>query len=410
MGVSMLTRDMQTQRKDGLPADLPGYTDPAIKNQLMEAGATGTVFALPIRETQEAFSFIVDGCTRDDLLDERHAGELLDEVRSERLFSIYEEPWFQSQDGAHVEYFERWIDWAAPVVKFDPDAYPFRYPTAGASEGIFKVMSEYVASERAEGRVPTIHVFEGEYEGFTAFAESLKVAVVRHERTRWRSIAEDMPERGQFWISQPSAIDGMVWAPFEDFVAEMATRRPEIEVVPDLSYVGAVAREYSIGIDSPNVPAFVISHSKPFGAYYHRIGGVFARAERPSLFGNKWFKNLLSLALGVEMMKRHGVHDIPRRLRKAQIEAALRVGTNLGLEMLEATDVMVMATAPVPSSPSSIERMLVRGGRKEKVIRICLTPAMAAAVDPQMASRTARMIAMSEHRAQAMKRLGEASA
>jgi hypothetical protein len=406
----VLTRDMRTITKETAPADLPAYTAPDVKDVLMKAGATGTVFALPIRETQEAFSFVVDGCTRSDLLGERGAGALLDEVRDENLFSIYHEPWFQSQDGAHVEYFDRWIGWAAPVMKFDPDAYPFRYPTAGASEGIFKIMSEFVASERAAGRTPSIHVFEGEYEGFTAFARSLAVEVTQHRRDRWAKTAEDMPDTGQFWISQPSAIDGMVWEPFADFLSSMAKARPGVEVIPDLSYVGAVARDYAVPIDSPNVPAFVISHSKPFGAYYHRIGGVFARTERPSLFGNKWFKNLLSLALGVEMMKRHGVYDIPRRLRTAQIEAAVRVGRNLGIERLEATDVMVMATAPVPSSPSSIERMLVRGGLKEKVIRICLTPAMAAAIDPQMASRTARMLAMSEHRARAIERLGEASA
>ena len=60
--------------------------------------------------------------------------------------------------------------------------------------------------------------------------------------------------------------------------------------MPDLTYVGSVAREFRIELAPPNIPAFVISRSKPFGGYYHRVGGVFARREYPSLFGNKWFR------------------------------------------------------------------------------------------------------------------------
>ena len=97
--------------------------------------------------------------------------------------------------------------------------------------------------------------------------------------------------------------------------------------------------------DRPNIRAFVMSHSKPFGGYYHRVGGVFARTERPSLFGNRWFKNLLSLAWGTEMMRRHTVHELPRKYRPVQEEAARRVGAALGIELAPA-DVNLLATAP----------------------------------------------------------------
>ncbi len=89
----------------------------------------------------------------------------------------------------------------------------------------------------------------------------------------------------------------------------------------------------------------MISHSKPFGGYYHRVGGVLARRERPSLFGNRWFKNLLSLAWGTEMMRRHDVQALPRNYRPLQEQAARDCGAALGIT-LHPADVALLATAP----------------------------------------------------------------
>ncbi|WP_300973680.1 hypothetical protein [Sphingomonas sp. LHG3406-1] len=341
--------------------DLPAYTDAVRKAALLRAGGSGTIYSLVMPESEAALEGLFDG-DREGLLD------------------LYREAWTQKQDQMHEAYLEGWRDWSKPLVTHDPAAFPFAYPTAGASEGIFKLMSEYAANCRAAGRVPSVHLFDGEYEGFPAFAASLSLPIVRHDRSRWQEAVDAVPPHAQFWLSQPSAIDGAVWPQFEAFVAALADARPEVELIPDLTYVGSVARDFRVSLDAPNIPAFVFSHSKPFGGYYHRVGGVFARDERPSLFGNRWFKNLLSLAWGTAMMRAHDCQALPRRYRSIQEEAARRCGEALGVR-LEAADVMLLGTAPASADQPALAQSLWRGSPAERVVRLCLTPTMAGLVD-----------------------------
>lgn len=343
--------------------ELPAYTEAATKAALIAAGASGTIYSLVMPESEAALAAIID--------DRAH------------FLDLYREAWTQKQDVMHHEYFDRWIDWSSPVVAVDAGAFPHRYPTAGASEGIFKLMSEYAAECRSRGVHPSIHIFDGEYEGFPAYAAALGLPVVRHPRSDWQAVAQDgVPDHAQFWISQPSAIDGMVWPSFEPFAAALHAARPTAELVPDLTYVGSVARDYRIALDAPNIESLVISHSKPFGGYYHRVGGVLAKRERPSLFGNRWFKNLLSLAWGSEMMRRHEVQELPRKYRPLQVEAALNCGAALGVA-LEAADVMLLAIAPWSDDGPPLLRSVGRGCPQERIVRLCLTPAMAGSIERQ---------------------------
>lgn len=345
-------------------SDLPSYTDADRKAALLAAGASGTIYSFVMPESEAALEAVLD----------RDRAALLD---------LYREAWTQKQDAMHRDYLDGWLDWSRPVVRLDGAAFPFRYPSAGASEGIFKLMSEEAAAGRSD-----VHLFEGEYEGFRAFAEALGLNVVLHPRERWPEMAAALGGRAQCWISQPSAIDGAVWPHFDAFTAALAERSPEARLFVDLTYVGSVARDYLIDCDRPNIPAIVFSHSKPFGGYYHRVGGVLSRAERPSLFGNRWFKNLLSLAWGTEMMRRHGVHDLPRRYWSVQEEAARRCGEALGVP-LEPADIALLGTAPADPRHGDLVRSLWRGSAAERRARLCLTPAMATLVDPAMAPATA---------------------
>jgi hypothetical protein len=349
--------------------ELPAYTEAATKTALLGVGCSGTIYSLVMPESEAALEAVVD---------DRAA-----------FLDLYREAWTQKQDAMHHAYFDHWLDWSKPVLELDADVFPFRYPTAGASEGIFKLMSEYAADCRSKGVEPSIHLFEGEYEGFPAFAASLHLPVVRHPRSEWQRVAaEAVPDHAQFWISQPSAIDGSVWPHFEAFAAALAEARPTAELVPDMTYVGSVARDYRIALAAPNIQSILFSHSKPFGGYYHRVGGVLARQERPSLFGNRWFKNLLSLAWGTEMMRRHGVRDLPRRYRPVQEEAVRRVGNALGIQ-LAAADVSLLATAPWNDEVPPLLKTVGRGCEEERVVRLCVTAAMASLIDLAMAPQTA---------------------
>ncbi|MET1110737.1 MAG: hypothetical protein ABWX67_04330 [Allosphingosinicella sp.] len=404
------------------PADLPAYAVADVKSALLAAGASGTIYSLVMPESEAALAAVLAG---------------------PGFLDRYREPWTQKQDSMHEIYFERWLGWSAPVVAMRGEDFPFRYPTAGASEAIFKLIAEYAAESRAAGREPAVHMFEGEYEGFAAYAEALKVRIVRHDRTAWRDVPATLDRDSQFWISQPSAIDGGIWPHFEAFAAAVAETGRGARLIPDLTYVGSVARDYRIALDSPAIPSVVISHSKPFGGYYHRVGGVLARREHPSLFGNKWFKNLLSLAWGTEMMDRHGVFDLPRKYRPVQEEAVRRVAALLGLatplplsageegptasavggeglaesgvqtlpsqafglgpsspvrtgeglkgdrSTLMPADVLLLATAVPHSGLPPVLNNVLRGSPAEQVVRLCLTPAMTCLIDPAMAPATA---------------------
>jgi hypothetical protein len=289
----------------------------------------------------------------------------------------------------HEAYFDAWLGWSAPIVSLNADDFPFRYPTAGASEGIYKLTAEPAAACRRARVEPAVHIFTGEYEGFPVYAEALGIRVVRHDRERWQDVPGAVDPHGLFWISQPSAIDGGVWPHFEAFVAAMLDRQPTAQIIPDLTYVGSVAREFRVVLDLANIPAVVISHSKPFGGSYHRVGGVLARDERPSLFGNKWFKNLLSLAWATEMMRRHDVFELPRRYRPVQEEAVRRVGAALGIDALAPADVLLLGVAPAAAARSALLQSVLRGSAAEQVVRLCVTAAMTCLIDPALAPRTA---------------------
>ncbi|QKG70963.1 hypothetical protein [Erythrobacter mangrovi] len=353
---------------------LPSYSQGDVKQALFAAGASGTIYSLVMPESEAMLAAVMDGGTAG-----REAG----------LFDHYREAWTQKQDTLHESYFERWIAWSSPVVKFDATAFPHHYPTAGASEGIFKLMAEYAASAQRRGFEPSIHIFDGEYEGFSAYAASLGLPLRRHARSDWQAVSEFADRHAQFWISQPSAIDGAVWPHFDAFARELAEMRPDIALVPDLTYVGNVARAFEVAIDLPNVAHFVFSHSKPFGGYYHRVGGVFAREECPSLVGNKWFKNLLSLAWGSAMMDHFSVHELPSRYAEAQAEAARRIGHCLGIAALAPAQVNLLVTAPASAGDAPFIQAVHRGCEDERIIRICATPSMAALIDPKLAASTA---------------------
>jgi hypothetical protein len=64
----------------------------------------------------------------------------------------------------HGKFFETYIDWSKSAVDIQSRQYPYQYPTSGSSEAIRETIAQYGNDERAKGRIPQIHVFDGEYE------------------------------------------------------------------------------------------------------------------------------------------------------------------------------------------------------------------------------------------------------
>jgi hypothetical protein len=348
----------------------------ALNARLLASGASKTVYALVTPETEAVKAWVFG----DHASEERNA-----------YLEQFRDAWTAKQDAYHTEFFDVWHEWSKPVVELDRGLFPFFYPTAGASEPLRHLIFEHAAKG---GRA--IHVFEGEYEGYKAMAEAAGLKVIEHQRDgkdgwhtpfggRLNRIASAMNwSRDLFFISQPSAIDGNVWPEFNEFISKM----PPNSVVADLTYVGAVPErainrahrmgENAAGRFNMNQPAIrnvVFSLSKPFGAYYDRIGGVFCREENLGLFGNKWFKSLSALAIGTALMKAFDVFYMPDTYGPYQRSLTARVAKEIGIHLLEPSDVFLLATGTT-ELPNELADYLTRAGK----VRLCLTAGMAAKI------------------------------
>lgn len=321
--------------------------------KLEAAGASKTVYAFVMPETEAALDRVLD-------------------ADRESIRDMYRGAWTHKQDNAHREFFDTWKAWSAPVLKFDHAAFPHFYPTAGASEALREAVYALSHKARAEGFLPMVHIFEGEYEGYGAYAKAAGMIVRTHRRDKWEESIHEIGAKDLFFISQPSAIDGNVWKGFDDFVAALNQQQPDAGIILDATYVGAVAKPFTVEALSPNIRSIAFSLSKPMGVYYHRIGGIVSRDEMPGLWGNMWFKNLLSLKLGTQLMKTHDVCELPRKYALLQTQAATVAGWKLGLE-LEQSDVFLLATVKPSAAPGDLERYLARAGKA----RVCLTATMA---------------------------------
>jgi len=105
---------------------------------------------------------------------------------------------------------------------------------------------------------------------------------------------------------------------------------------------------------------------------------VLCRNAMPSLFGNQWFKNLTSLQLGMALLERHDVFDLPRRYKSVQHEAAIQIGKRLDLT-LSPCDVSVLAQAEATATTDRALADFLRrpAGDLGARLRLCLTPLMA---------------------------------
>jgi hypothetical protein len=285
---------------------------------------------------------------------------------SERPDLLYESPYDDRQDSAHIVFLDAWRRWASSVVTGLPDL-SLQYVTNGSSEAIRESVWSLARAAQSAGRAAHLHVFAGEYEGYAAYARAADVTVITHERTAWDdSAAFDGHAIHRWYVSQPSAIDGNVWREFPEFLRTMDHRG--IEVAVDLAYVGAVAAQPTIDLSSPNVPYVFFSLSKVFGVFYHRVGGVLSRVPMLGLEGNKWFKNMFSLYLGTSLIRETpDPTTLPAKYRPIQADACRLLREQHAIP-LSPSDVILLASSPAGPYPTAF--------RRGSGYRWCLTPTM----------------------------------
>lgn len=286
--------------------------------------------------------------------------KVLSKLWKSKPLGLYKKAYTGAQDNLHEDFKQVWLDWVKDVVVWNQNLVNF-YPTAGSSEAIRESISQYSHQKYLGHR---IHVFEGDYEGYAAFAQAYGIQVVKHDRNNFNSLM-GINSGERFYISQPSSIDGNVWNKFDEFVKFLEYFAPGTDLMIDLCYVGSVSKKYNIDLSSRLVHSVFFSLSKVFGVYYHRIGGVFCKREMPGLFGNRWFKNVFSLTFGMELMKKFPVNFLPKKYEKIREKVIESLNSKESLSLVPA-DVFLLA-----NSNSDLLKEYQRGF--SGVARICLT-------------------------------------
>jgi len=344
-----------------------------LNRRLLEAGASKTVYALVTPETEAAKAAVLGNAASAKAVDQARAAHL----------EQFRDAWTGKQEQLHKVFFDTWHRWSVPFIELNPKTFKFTYPTAGASEPLRHLIYEYGNIARVEGVVPRVHIFKGEYEGYKAYAEAARIEVVEHDRREWQKIAETLAQNEWFFLSQPSAIDGNVWPDANQFLRMLSARSNKPQVIMDMTYVGAIAKAPSekFAVSEPCVRNVVFSLSKPFGAYYDRIGGVWCREQDLGLFGNMWFKSLMALQLGTALMQRNDVFALPRKYAAVQAQQARHVSERFGVTF-EPADVYMLATAHATANidPRLAEYLRRPPSDPAARLRICLTPGMAEAI------------------------------
>ena len=212
----------------------------------------------------------------------------------DKLLPMYSMPHLKAQDFMHREFFQRFIEWSRDAVDIVAEDYPYQYPTSGSSEAIRETIAQHGNQARARNESPRIHIFEGEYEGYIAYAKAHEVEVVVHNRQSYDYSMQDSFTHGdKFYMSTPSGIDGNIWDGYEKFLQYLEEHDLNSSLMIDLAYLNTTVETPEIRTQSSAIEAIFFSMSKSFpGTYYDRIGGVFSKSPIPGLYGNKWFKNL----------------------------------------------------------------------------------------------------------------------
>lgn len=324
---------------------------------------------------------------------------------AEQMLDRHRNAHTKRQDPMHEGFFDAWLRFASPVLTLPGDA-THHYPTAGSSEAIREIIRQ------AAWKDQDVVIFAGEYEGYEAIANTQGTRVHRVDRHRWREVLEGYARDGapwqgrgaQWWISQPSALDGNDWPDFQEWLLAVERWSGSLDVWVDLTYLGRSTAATAIDLSaSPVVAGIVFSLSKVMGAYYRRIGGCISRAPVEGLWANRWFKNLDSLYLGQAWLEQAGNAVSEGRLYAVMQHRAMGVALQgmggaqawheAGIQW-QASDVPLLMHAPDPTLavPSALEpwwQMARRGApASPSSRRLCLTPTLTALFAPTQPGRT----------------------
>jgi hypothetical protein len=253
------------------------------------------------------------------------------------------------------------------------ETFENRYYTNGSSEGIFHWLSQHRTFLGASvDEDPPLYQFEGEYQGYQEFAHTLRMKIIDVEASTRPGSLSGM-KKGIFIISCPSAIDGNINSDLVSAVLDAGHK-----VVLDLAYMGMTDKPLNLDLRHSNILAVFGSLSKPFGLYYYRIGFTYTRHPLPSLYGNRWFKNALSLIIAEAVLNRLDHPALIERYKGLQSRAVLDANISFGLtgyekkNQIAPSDVWLLGHLKRNDSYAPGDMTAFSRGRDNW--RFCLTP------------------------------------
>lgn len=205
-----------------------------------------------------------------------------------------------------------------------------RYPCHGSSPAMFALMAEW----HAVGTMTSLAVLHGEYEGYAAYAEALRIPIVRYD-----SLENTTKKEGEVWfVSNPSAVDGnwidhTIW---QQFVAAGH------EIVYDAAYVG-LTESGQVDVSAPNIRAVLTSPSKIFGVFRYRATGItYTREAVHSLHGTKWFKDIEALIQTLKLYESFEQNELASTYRQRQKHIVEALSSYTGAD-IQSCDVLLLA-------------------------------------------------------------------
>lgn len=265
---------------------------------------------------------------------------------------------FPGLDNFHDSFVEKYIKYSHKYQK-GLSNFSNKYFVNGSSEAIFHLLLDSIFHN--EGK--PIYVFKGEYEGYKEYAKNMGGTVTEID---FNSNIKKLP-LGRWFISNPSAIDGNIFK--NEDINSIASLGHEI--VLDVSYLGST-REYQLDLSHPNIIAVLVSLSKPFGLFYYRIGIAFVRKQMPTLYPNKWFKNILSITIGEALLDKFGIGHFYKKYLPFQKKAIENLNKETGVT-INPSDILLLANQADKNIPQNKKELLSKFQRGDN-FRFCLTP------------------------------------
>ena len=241
-------------------------------------------------------------------------------------------------------------------------SFTCRYPTAGSSEGIFHLLAMLKSSG-----INTIYVLNGEYEGYKEYGNSLGIKTIEiyPEKQNLSKL-----KKGVWFISNPSARDGNIIS--NEFINKICNLGHK--VILDLAYLGST-KYYKFDIHNNNIIAVVMSFSKPYGVFRFRIGGfAFTRNPIPSLYANKWFKDIPSLFVSLKLVEEIKPGSLYKKYSKIQKKIIDRINKEFKLGMRVSDALLLGYLTEEDTKKLTKEQLsLIEQFKRGNSYRFCLT-------------------------------------